>query len=278
MGPTLPSSVPAVDAARFQRFTTELTAWAENAPDVIGLIALGSMADVAHAPDQWSDHDFWVVAVPEATERIRNDRSWLPDSQRVVLFFAESAHGRSVIYDDGHLIEHAVFAPDELEVAKANAYRVLVDKADVAARMERVATATKAAEGAVEPDVAFGRFVTQLVIGLSRYGRGEDLSARSLVCEWAANSLIRILRGFMAPAPGAQLDNIDPYRRLEIGYPSIADRVLDATQRPVPAAATRLLDIADDVLPTTFPAYDARAVQAVRSLIDRASAARPRDD
>ena len=39
----------------------------------------------------------------------------------------ETEHGRNIIYDDGHLIECAVLKLSELEITRANDYRVAVD-------------------------------------------------------------------------------------------------------------------------------------------------------
>ena len=104
-----------MDPSTYDRFTTELVAWAESMPSVIGFVAVGSMADRSHSPDEWSDHDFWVVTTDEAAPTVRNDPSWLPDRDRIVVFFNDTQHGRSAIYDDGHLIEMAVFGDSELE-------------------------------------------------------------------------------------------------------------------------------------------------------------------
>jgi catechol 2,3-dioxygenase-like lactoylglutathione lyase family enzyme len=266
-----------MDAGTYQRFTAELIAWAEANPDVIGLVALGSMAGVAHSPDEWSDHDFWVIATAEAAPAIRDDPSWLPEPERIVLFFAETEHGRNAVYDDGHLIEQAVFADHELEITTANAYRVLVDKADIAARMERIAaaTATGAAAAVADAEVTWGRFVGRLVIGVSRYGRGEDLSAGSLVRGWAPSNLLALIRDHVEGAPGAGLDTLDPYRRFERGFPATAARLEAAIRRPLPEAASVMLDVAEELLADRVAGHDAAAIGAVRRLIARAAAARP---
>ena len=55
-----------MDAVEYQRFTQHLVQWAAREPGVIGLIAVGSSASVTHDPDEWSDHDVFVVTTAEA--------------------------------------------------------------------------------------------------------------------------------------------------------------------------------------------------------------------
>ena len=140
-----------MDAEAYDAFTAALQGSLAGRPDVLGLVALGSMAGRDYQPDEFSDHDFFVVAAPSSAEPLREDLSWLPAGDRVLLSFRDTAHGLKVLYDDGHLLELAVFAPEELALASVNRYRVLLDRADVEPRMEAVARATAEASAAGAP-------------------------------------------------------------------------------------------------------------------------------
>lgn len=59
----------------YRSFTAALTLSLANDPRVLGLIALGSMAEQDYLPDQWSDHDFFVVTVPGQQEAFRKEVS-----------------------------------------------------------------------------------------------------------------------------------------------------------------------------------------------------------
>lgn len=242
-----------MDDSRYRRFTAELVSWAETEPDVIGLIALGSMARTGRQPDQWSDHDFWVIAADEAAADMRDDPSWLPDPERIVLFFAETAHGRNVLYDDGHLVEQAVFGDSELEVARANDYRVLVDKADLAERMSAMAEQTAADRAGADASATLGRFTAQLVIGLNRFGRGEVFSAENMVKSHALGNLLDLLGRYVAPETTAPLDNLDPRRRFEAAYPELAEQLAPALHAPVPEAARIMIDVFAETLGDRTP-------------------------
>ena len=97
------------------------------------------MADRDYAPDEWSDHDFFVITPPGGQEELRNDLSWLPCRRSHRALGTETDHGLIVIYDDGHLLEFAVFDLEEIALAGVNRYRVLLDRGGVEERVEHVA-------------------------------------------------------------------------------------------------------------------------------------------
>ncbi len=114
----------------FRRWTIRLQANLDADSRVIGLVLLGSSAEVGRIPDAWSDHDFFVVTVDGVQEDFRTDLSWLPDAEQIVLHPRETAHGLKALFADGHLIEFAIFDLKELRLARVNDYRVLLDKTD----------------------------------------------------------------------------------------------------------------------------------------------------
>ena len=118
-----------MDLERYRSFTRQLRARLESDTRVLGLVAVGSMAEAGRTPDAWSDHDFFVITVPGVQESFRQDLAWLPDAERIVLKVRETAHGLKVLYEDGHLLEFAIFDEAELHLARVNDYRVLLDRA-----------------------------------------------------------------------------------------------------------------------------------------------------
>jgi hypothetical protein len=162
-------------------FTTALLARLTADAEVLGLVMLGSSSGLPPAADAFSDHDFFVVTRAGAQERLRTDLRWLPDATDLVLQLRETAHGVKAMYAHGHLLEFAVFDLDELALARVNRYRVLLDRADVTARIEAVRVATRAATSA-PPDLAWhaGQFLTELAVAAARAARGEHLSGHQL--------------------------------------------------------------------------------------------------
>jgi len=255
--------------AAYVDWVDELTRWAVGHSDVVGLVAVGSTAGTDHLPDEFSDHDMFVVTRRGAAAALRGDLGWLPHADRIVMIHAETEHGRGVVYDDGHLVEMAVFDDDEIGLVKLNAYRVLVDLADLEARLALIAERTAAGAAADDPDGSyrFHTFVEQLVVGLNRCARGEVLSANHRIRGDATTALIGLLGEFVPSEHRAHRDNLDPHRRFEQAHPDLAARIAAALESPVPVVATRLLTIAEEQLAGRLAAATRAAFDAVRSVV-----------
>lgn len=254
-----------MDLAAYRSFTERLVAAVSAEPGALGLIAVGSMADRDTHPDEWSDHDFLVVVAPGAQEALRQRADWLPDHERLVYRFRETPHGLKALYQSGHLIEYAVFDPDELYLGRFNRYRVLLDRADLGRRMEEIVRATTAWSREAAPDDAYaiGQVVTGALVAHGRWMRGERLSARAFLIGVALPPLVRLLARY-APAEGAALlDNLDPLRRFDLVDQGLGAALDEALERPLPAAVAGLLELARRELAGRMPAFPEAAVAAV---------------
>jgi hypothetical protein len=252
-----------MEPAAYERFTADLDRALQADPRVLALVAVGSMAGRDPAPDRWSDHDFFVVVTPGEQESFRTDLAWLPGRDQIAFSYRETAHGVKVVFRDGHLVEFAVFDPDELAFARINRYRLLFDRERIGERLARVARATVGSAQAAAPadDWLVGQFLTNLLVGVGRHCRGEKLSGRQFVKTSALTHLIVLLAKHLdSPARGL-LDSLDPFRRFERVFPSLG-RELDAIlEQDTPDAARALLNLAVRELPERFPS---EAVEVVR--------------
>lgn len=261
-----------MDATAYARFEAQIEAWATACPDVIGFVVAGAGARRSHYPDEWSDHDVWIVARPNTAESLRRG-TWVPDPERIVLRYRESRHGTNIVYDDGHLVELAVFEPEELALARVNDFRVVAGNEALQGSIETLERATRdEAESQADGDALFGRFISRLIIGVSRYGRGERLSAHVNVRSGALDALVRLITAYVPPESAAPLDNLDPMRRFDRAYPKLNARLLTALDRPLLEVAEALLAEATGVLATGCPGFNADAVKAVETLVTRARA------
>ncbi len=267
-----------MDGNEYRAFTERLIGWADATPEVRGLVALGSMAGRSRVPDVWSDHDFWVVVDDGAAERLRTTHDWLPDPERIVLFFRETHHGVKAVYDDGHLVEPAIFEAEELAVTRANAYRVLVDKMDLAARMETIAASTEAEASDSQPDdeFLFGQFLTNLLVGTGRWARGERQSGRLFVKQHAVGHLLQLANRHCPAESSGSLDNLDPHRRLEFAFPEFGERLAAILAEDVPVAAEGLLGLGQWVVPSLFVVHESAVLAIAAKLAEVAELARPR--
>ena len=267
-----------MDGNEYRAFTERLVGWADANPEVWGLVALGSMAGQGRIPDEWSDHDFWVVVDDGAAERLRTTQDWLPDPERIVLFFRETHHGVKAVYDDGHLVEPAIFEAEELAVTRANEYRVLVDKMDLAARMETIAasTAAEASDNQPTDEFLFGQFLTNLLVGAGRWARGERQSGRVFVKQHAVGHLLELANRHCPTESADSLDNLDPHRRLEFAFPEFAERLTAILAEDVPVAAEGLLGLGQWVVPSLFVAHESAVLAIAARLAEVAGPSRPR--
>lgn len=227
-------------------FTMAIRATLEPDPDVLGLVGLGSTSGLPPGPDAFSDHDLFVVTRPGVQQRYRDGLGWLPASAGpVALAFRETAHGVKVLLGSGHLVEFAVFDPDELGLARVNRYAVLLDRAGLTARLARVREATVTATAAPPPDLAWqaGQLLTNLVAGAGRAARGERLSGHQLVRVSALGHLVTLLRHGLPPGAAGPLDDLDLFRRLEQALPGVARQLDEALRLPVVESAQALLAI-----------------------------------
>lgn len=169
----------------YRTFTGELRERVSAHDDVLGLVALGSMAEVDYEPDEGSDHDFFLVVQPGTEERFRTRLDWLPRAGDIRFQFRETAHGLKVLYADPHLIEFAVFAAEDLGLARVNRYRVLLDRGDLTARMAAVAAATQSVEPPGDRWL-LGQVIGELwvTIGRDRRGRAPERAAAAVARRW----------------------------------------------------------------------------------------------
>jgi hypothetical protein len=250
----------------YRAFTDTLRRNLEADPRVLGLIAVGSMAQREIGPDEWSDHDFFVVVPPGVQEEFRNQVGWLPEPARVVYRFRETAHGVKVLYEQGHMLELAVFDPDELYLARVNQYRVLLDRADLEQRVGEIASATSESSQSEARNDSYlmGQLLTGVLVAYGRWIRGERLSARAFLNGQAVPNLVRLLARHVPATDPEVLDSIDPLRRFEIAYGSLGGALNAVLERPLPAAAVGLLELARQELSARIPQFPEPALEAVR--------------
>lgn len=223
----------------FDRFTAGLAAWAAEADGVLGLVLLGSTAATTHPPDDWSDHDVYVIAEPRIAEALRDSTAWLPGrGAPVVLHERDTAHGAWVVYADGHLLEYAVFTPEELASSRSGAHRIAVDRRGDLAALMRPTLGPPPRDPAT---IATGLH-RALLVGAGRAARGERLAARRHLVD-AAGALLALDAALASPE-GPLRDPQDPWRRVERTDPALAAALEGILARSDAVAALELARLA----------------------------------
>jgi hypothetical protein len=259
----------AMTPERYAEFTRRLGETLARDDRVVGLVALGSMAAVDYGPDAWSDHDFFVVVGEGEQDAFRADLSWLPEAERIAFSFRETEHGVKAVYDDAHLVEFAVFDDRELDLARVNRYRVLLDRGGLERRMRVVREATvRAGERSARDDRwLFGQFLTNLLVGVGRYRRGERLSGSLFVRTHAAGHLLVLLARHVPSARAALLDDLDAWRRFDVVYEALGREIAALLGEDAPAAAAGLIEVAARELAPRAAEFPAEAFAIVRSFL-----------
>ena len=257
-----------MDAESYERFTERLHDSLAADGRVLGLVALGSMAAQDTKPDRWSDHDFFVIVRDGEQEGFRRDLSWLPDAGGLVLSYRETAHGLKALYQNGHLLEFAVFDLHELRLAKVNRYRILLDRGGVADAMAEVRKESESwvATSGLGDFERFGQLLANLLVGAGRTARGEGLSGRQFL-GYAFQHLVVLLARHVPKEVEHPLDDLDPMRRFERAWPTLGRELNRLQEAPFPEAAAGLLEIARRELAGRLPGYPAQAVEVVGRVV-----------
>ena len=206
-----------------------------------------------------------MITHPGTQEALRTHLDWLPEPDQIVLRPRETKHGLKVLYDDGHVIEFAVFDLQELTLARVNEYRVVFEPADASISAVLRSLEAPDAPSTFDREREIEIMLMLLVIGSGRVARGEIISGGRFIKDFALSGLLRLLAHDHPPAVGSIPDNLDPFRRVEVCYPALSSRLHAALLLEPLAAAAALLDIAETTL-QPMPT----AVSVIRSEIQRA--------
>jgi hypothetical protein len=248
----------------FLAYSAQLEQNLKPIDDLLGLIYLGSTADLQRV-DQWSDHDFWVVVKDGTAEQYRQDLTWLPMHDQILFAPRDTQHGLKVMYQNGHILEFAIFDDSELEIAGADDYSVPLDKTNITARMAVIAG--KSTPKPIEPVSALQLYLTTLTIGVGRARRGETLIAHQFVHSFALAQFLGLLKHFVVPVTGSAkvADTLNPFRRVEKQYPQVAAALSDLFALPLDAAAQGQLALLQDTLQPHLSQQQVEHINFVRA-------------
>jgi hypothetical protein len=220
---------------KFLSYQAQLTDLVAQRPEVIGLIFVGSAAATERV-DQYSDQDFFLVVTQGAGEAFRQDLSWLPNHDTIAMHPRETAHGLKVVYQNGDVLEFAVFEDSELELSSVNDYKVVLDRQDIAQRMIKIAQRSVPEPGNRAQD--YELFLSLILIGVERAKRGEVLAADQHIKSYALSFALKLLRATLSG--NTKADSLNSFRRFELDYPTLATELQDLMLLPTETAAKAL--------------------------------------
>lgn len=242
----------------------------------LALLGLGSVGDERERLDGYSDLDFFAIVEPGYKETFIGDLSWLERVHPIAFAFQNTRDGDKVLFADGIYAEFAVFVPEELLGISFHSGRVVWQASEFAFDP----TIDLAPQGSQQPapveqhtvEWLTGEILTNLYVGLTRFQRGERLSAMRLIQVHAIDRLIEL----SPHVQRAALASADPFaleRRYEARYPQVAallpsfargyDRSVESAlailaflerHTPVNAAIKqRILDLCEPIVPGGAP-------------------------
>ena len=249
MAKRLVASVERVSSVldKFLEYQGRLIASAEKDSNIIGLVFAGSAADHSRV-DEYSDQDFFLIVKDGIGEQYREDLNWLPNHEQIVIRPRETAHGLKVVYENGDLLEFAVFEDKELELGAANQYSVPVDKQDITERMKIIAARSKPKP--LDRTTEWELFLSLVLIGVGRYRRGEVIAAEQHIKSYALDRALKLIR-LASPVDNDRSDFFNSYRRFEFDYPQVGERISRLMLLDTESCARDLATLVSEQIRTT---------------------------
>jgi hypothetical protein len=186
----------------------------------LALIGLGSVGLELDRLDAYSDLDFFAIVRAGQKARFVEHLDWLESIAPVVYAFRNTSDGYKLLFADGIFCEFAVFEPDELAGIPFAPGRIVWKAAEVDETIARPAS-MPSAPGPRSTEWLLGEALSNLVVGLGRYRRGERLSAARFVQQYAVDRVLELAAQIEAEQPGFR-DVFAGERRFEARFPGIA--------------------------------------------------------
>jgi hypothetical protein len=258
-----------MNSIEYQEFLDELISTLEADPLVLGLLALGSTADAA-SRDRWSDHDFWIITAPGAQARYLETNSWLPRAGNILMTVRHGPSRRTILYENRHKAEYAVFDAEEAVSGKIERYRALIDRRDIGRLAEsiRLQTHQERTSGLARPD-KLENLCLLLWSAYERWERGERLSARRYI-QFAIDSFLDLLVAHHSLNRPHIADELEARRRLEQIEPELGQELERVGLLAPAAAGVALIDLTQKELMARAPELAWGKVFEVRKWLQEA--------
>ncbi len=230
---------------RLQSIAVGIASW----PDSLALLGLGSAGMDVNRLDDYSDLDFFVIVRSGTKQNYLNDLSWLERHSVIVYYFKNTEDGYKALYEDGVFLEFAVFEPDELKTIPYPPGKVIWASPECDQSLANPQIDLPQPKN-VDKDWAVNEALSLLYIGLSRFLRGEKLSAFRFVQVYAVDRIIELSQ-FLAEENPVDPDPFVFDRRFEQRFPEFATALPGMMQgyEHTPQSALDLLKQLEAVYP-----------------------------
>jgi hypothetical protein len=226
---------------KLMRRLADMGSYLANHEDTLGLLGLGSVGVELSRLDQYSDLDFFLIVKKGSKSTYLDSLFWLSDVYPLVYSFRNTVDGYKILFADGIYGEFAVFEEHEMENISYSEGRWIFKKPDCTVANVQIMPFKPLVSDHV--DFAVNELLTNLLVGLQRYHRGERLAAQRLIEVHALNQLISILPSVYIEE-NVVADKFNLERRIEFRFPAFAKKIPLFVQgiENIPASAQHLLD------------------------------------
>ena len=191
---------------RMDLLAAAIADWAREREDVRAAVVVGSQVRESTPADRWSDLD--VILIVDDPEPYAEGAGWVAGFGRPVLSFLEETplgqRERRVLYETGEDVDLPLFPLSALERLESSAnaaellargYRVLVDKIDLAARLERLALrdTPRPAPAQADLDQLASDFWYHALWTAKKLRRGEVFTAKGCLDGYLKARLVTLL-------------------------------------------------------------------------------------
>ncbi|WP_018247452.1 hypothetical protein [Orenia marismortui] len=218
----------------------------ESTGEALALLGLGSVGKELDRLDEYSDLDFFVIAKEGSKMRFIDDLDWLTSISPVAYHFQNTDDGYKLLYKDGIYCEFAVFEEKELAEIDFAEGRIVwkeegFDESICSPQDKDIRWKPQS------KDWAIGEALTCLYVGLTRFARGEKLSATRFIQSYALDNMLS-LSNFITDEVDYYKDKYQNERRYEKRYPEIAKELSDMVQGydRCPESAIAIVEFMDD--------------------------------
>lgn len=194
----------------------ELSKVLQNKSDCLALLALGSCAELDRQ-DEWSDLDFFVIVEDAKQLNYLENLDWLEACAPLAYSFRNTIDGHKIMWDDGVYAEYAVFEMHMLPKIPFTTGLIMFKKEGVELSESSFIPMPNLHQ---DIDYAVNEILTNLYVGLSRYHRGEILSAFKLIQVHAIDRVLSMADKLYV----SRFENEDAFaldRRVEIRHPEL---------------------------------------------------------
>ena len=193
-----------------------------NDSDCLGLLALGSAADLSRM-DAYSDLDFFVIVKDGTVQRFLNEDTWLTSCAPLAYRFRNTVDGHKALWEDGIYAEYAVFDISMLS-------RIPYTTGRWCFKRDGITLPDQPHKPLPDPrqsvDFAYNEALTNLLVGMMRYRRGERVAGARLIQVHAIDRILATLDDPSVPLS----TSVDPFsldRRIEFRHPEIVPLLED---------------------------------------------------